>query len=272
VGDPQEVLADPGVDAVVICTRHESHAELVSRSLQAGKHVFCEKPLALTSDELESVMAAAGQAQGILMVGFNRRFSPLLRDMKKFLHQAGGPMTVAYRVSAGRLPEDHWTHDLVQGGGRALGEVCHFVDSLVFLTGSTVLELYASGHGPHSRPRQAHDNLVISLRFADSSVGSILYVADGSPRVGKERVEAFAEQRSAILDDYRALERFTSAEHNRSRLRTQDKGHRQEMADFVEGARTGTPPITLTELDNVTAATLAIVESLRTGRPVHITS
>jgi predicted dehydrogenase len=272
VDEPDEVLGDPQVDAVVICTRHEMHAELSARSLVAGKHVFCEKPLALTAAELESVMAAAQEAEGILMVGFNRRFSPLLAQMRKFLAQGGGPMTLAYRVSAGQLPEDHWTHDLVQGGGRVLGEVCHFVDSLVFLTGSTVTEVYAAGHGPRSRPRQGHDNLIVNLRFADSSVGSIVYVADGSPKVDKERIEGFTGSRSAILEDYRALECFTSGGRERSRLRTQDKGHGQEMADFLDGARMGTAPIPLPQIDNVTAATLGIVESLRTGRPMLLHS
>ncbi len=268
--DGSAVIADPEVDAVVICTRHGSHAGLVVEALTAGKHVFCEKPLALSTDERDSVMNAAGSAPGTLLVGFNRRFSPLLQEMRSFLAAPGTPMTISYRVSAGKLPDDHWTNDLAQGGGRALGESCHFVDSVAFLAGSPVIEVHVSGHGPQSRPVQAYDNLVVNLRFADSGVASVVYVADGSPRVPKERIEGFCGPRTAILDDYTALELFDAGSHDKRRLKAQDKGHRQEIVEFLEAARTGQPAVRLHEIDNVTLATLAIVESLRTGSPVRL--
>ena len=264
------VIADPEVDGVVVTTRHASHAALVVEALTAGKHVFCEKPLALNMDERDAVMQAAATAPGTLLVGFNRRFSPLLREMRSALAAPGVPITLAYRVSAGVLPDDHWIHDLAQGGGRALGEVCHFIDSMSFLAGSPVTDVHASGHGNESRPVQAYDDLVVTLRFADSGVASLVYTASGSPRVPKERIEGFCGTRTALLDDYTALELFDGRRRDKRRLKTQDKGHRQEIVEFVKAVQTGRPAVTLSAIDNVTLATLAVVESLRTGRPVRL--
>jgi predicted dehydrogenase/threonine dehydrogenase-like Zn-dependent dehydrogenase len=268
--DASAVLTDPEVDAVVIATRHGSHASMVTEALMAGKHVFCEKPLALTTEEYETVISAAEGAPGTLMVGFNRRFSPLLRRMAAFLATTAAPATLTYRVSAGQLAPDHWTHDLVEGGGRALGEGCHFVDSLAYLAGSPVIEVHVVGYGPEARPVQAYDNLLITLRFASGSVGSIVYVADGSSGVPKERIEAFSGDRTVILDDYLSLELYRAGSHETERLKTQDKGHRHEVQEFVSGVRAGRPAIALAEIANSTLATLAVVESLRTGRPVRL--
>jgi polar amino acid transport system substrate-binding protein len=268
--DPAALIGDPGVDAVVIATRHSSHAQLTVDALRAGKHVFVEKPLALTTDEYETVIEAAQESSATLMVGFNRRFSPLLRQMRSFLSGPGGPMALTYRVAAGQLAEDHWTHDLVEGGGRALGEGCHFVDSLAYLAGSPITEVHAVGYGPQGRAVQAYDNLVITLRFASASIGCIMYLADGSGRVAKERVEGFSGNRSAILDDYMSLDLYGPSGQETEQLKTQDKGHRQEVVEFLAGARSGRPAIELAEIANTTLATLAIIESLRTGRPVRL--
>jgi len=266
----QAVIADPDVDAVVIATRHADHARLVIEALDGGKHVFCEKPLALTSDELDAAMTAARRARGTLLVGFNRRFSPLLREAAAFLAAPGLPMTLSYRISAGALDDDHWTLDLAQGGGRALGEACHFIDSLSFLTGQAVVEVHASGHAPPGRPVQAQDNLTVSLRFADSGVASLVYVSAGAAGVPKERLEAFCGTRTVMLDDYRALDLYVDHRHDRREPRHQDKGHRHEIAAFLRATRTGEPAIELVEIENTTLATLAIVESLRTGRSVRL--
>jgi predicted dehydrogenase len=153
-----------------------------------------------------------------------------------------------------------------------LGEACHFVDSLSFVAGCPVVEVHACGHGPETRPLQAYDNLVVNLRFADHSVASLVYVSDGSPRLPKERVEGFSGRRTAILDDYVRLDLHDAGRHHRRRLPEQDKGHRREIAEFLRAVRTGQPPLRLSEIDNVTLATLAIVESLRTGRPVGVPS
>ena len=267
-----DVVADERVDAVVIATRHATHAVLAIQALEAGKNVFCEKPLALTLEELESVLAVAATAPGILAVGFNRRFSPLLRGLREFLAESQGRIAAAYRVSAGRLEEDHWTHDLDEGGGRMLGEACHFVDSLRFLAGADVELVHATGYGATGRPVQARDNVAVDLTFRDGSIGSILYVADGSPALPKERLEGYAANRAGVLDDYRSLETFGPSGKRKVRPRRKDKGHAQEVEAFLRAVEHGEPPVALDEVANVSLATLGIVESLRTGRPVRLRS
>jgi predicted dehydrogenase len=268
----EAVVSDPAVDAVAICTRHGSHAALARQALLAGKHVFCEKPLALTREELESVLEVAADSASVLAVGFNRRFSPFLREAREFLAAGPGGLVATYRVSAGRVASDHWVHDLEEGGGRALGEVCHFVDSLVFLAGSPVVEVYATGHGAHGAPIATRDNLALTLRFAGGSVGQILYSAEGASRIPKERLEAFAGSRTAILDDYRSLELSDGRKRSRRKQRTQDKGHDAEIAAFVASTRGGEPAVPVSEIANVSLASIAVVESLQRGVPVSLRS
>jgi polar amino acid transport system substrate-binding protein len=265
------VIADENVDAVIVATRHGTHAELSAQALEAGKHVFCEKPLALTREELESVLAAAAEAPGTLAVGFNRRFSPLLRTLRDFLGGAADHLAASYRVSAGRLDARQWAHDLDEGGGRILGESCHFVDSLTFLAGSPVERVYAVAYGAPELPVQARDNVAIQLTYSNGSIGTILYVSDGSTRVPKERIEVFAGNRTAILDDYRALQLFEPAGKHEASEKRQEKGHQQEVESFLRAVVHGEPVVPVQELANVSLATLAAVESLRTGRPVRLT-
>jgi predicted dehydrogenase/threonine dehydrogenase-like Zn-dependent dehydrogenase len=267
---PAAVIAEESVDAVVIATRHGSHAPLVVEALQAGKHVFTEKPLALTVEELNAVMAAAAESTGILAVGFNRRFAPLLRQLRAFVLSPPAPVAAVYRVSAGRLPPSHWVHDLEQGGGRTLGEVCHFADSLSFITGSPVVEVHSAGYGDPQLAVQARDNVAVTLGFANGSVGSILYVADGSARLPKERLEAFSEGRTAILDDFRTLELLGPEGKDKHGGRRQDKGHRSEIASFLRGIEQREPPVPLTEIANVSLTVLAAVESLRTAQTIRV--
>jgi predicted dehydrogenase len=266
----EALIADEGVDAVVIATRHSTHAELAIQALEAGKHVFCEKPLVLSRDELEAVLSAAARVGRVLAVGFNRRFSPMLSELRHFIAAADGSLSASYRVSAGRLGVDHWTHDLDEGGGRVLGEGCHFVDSLAFLAGAPIERVYAAGYGAPELPVQARDNVAIELSFADGSIGTILYVSDGSPRVPKERVEVYAADRTAFLDDYRTLELFGPSGKREAREKRQEKGHHQEVEAFLRAVERGEPPVPFQELANVSLATLAVVESLRTGRPVRL--
>jgi predicted dehydrogenase len=262
-----EVIADEQVDAVVICTRHGSHAALTQQALEAGKHVFCEKPLALSGEELDRVLRAAQGSAGILSVGFNRRFAPFMRELRAFVSESG-PLTAIYRVSAGAIPGDHWVHDLEEGGGRAIGEGSHFVDSLRFLAGCDVIEVFSAGYGSPGSPLQARDNLAITLRFADGSIGTVVYVADGDSGLGKERLEVFCSQRSAVLDDFLRLELY-GGEKRKSQTRP-GKGHSEEVQEFMKGLLTGTPPVPLHELANVSLAAVAMVESLRTGEPIHL--
>ncbi len=268
--DPQQLIEAPTIDAVVICTRHGSHADLAARALRAGKHVFCEKPLALTSEELDAVLEAAGASDGILAVGFNRRFSPMLTTARRQVVIGGLPAMISYRVAAGQLPLEHWSHDLSQGGGRALGEGCHFVDSIAYLAGSQIASVSAVGYGEPGTPLQARDNLCVTLVMENGSVGSLVYSADGSSRLPKERIELFSGDQTAVIDDYLRLDIYGPGGVTSDKASVQDKGHRDEFRAFVEGIRTGMPPTPLEEIANVSLATLAIVEALRTGQTIEL--
>jgi predicted dehydrogenase len=265
----QALLDDPDVDAVVVCTRHGTHAELATRALRAGKHVFCEKPLALRAEELQQLLEVARRTPRIVAVGFNRRFSPLAVRLRRFLSSGTGPISVTYRVSAGALTPSHWVHDLGEGGGRILGEVCHFVDTLAFLAGSPIAEVHAEGFSRIGAPAAAQDNVAVVLRHAGGSVGTIVYVAGSAPGVGKERIEAFGSAGVGILDDYRLLELHTETTE-RVGGRRQQKGHAEEIAAFLDGVRCGIAPVALEEITNVSRATFGIVQSLCTGAPVTV--
>jgi len=270
--DAAAVISDEDVDAIVVATRHATHAELSIRALEAGKHVFCEKPLALTREQLEAVVALAAGGRAILAVGFNRRFAPLLRELREFLAAPTGQLAASYRVSAGRLEKGHWIYELDEGGGRILGEVCHFIDALRFLAGADIHRVHATAYGGPQVPLQARDNVAVNLAFEDGSIGTILYVADGSPSVAKERLEAFTDDRTAILDDYRALQLLGPGRTRKAGSRRRDKGHQQEVAAFLRAVAHGEPPVALAEIANVSLATLAVVESIRTARPVQLES
>lgn len=266
--DEAAVIEDPNVDAVVIATRHGSHAELATRALESGKHVFCEKPLALDEEELWRVLEAARQSGSILLVGFNRRFSPLLRELNSFV--GDGRLLANYRISAGKIPPSAWVHDLEQGGGRIVGEVCHFLDALVYLAGAPVRAVSAAAIDEPSLPLQARDSVVVNLTLGDGSVGTISYVAAGSAALPKERLEVFAGERTGILDDYRSLELYGGGDMRKQESRQQDKGHGEEIRAFLEGLREGVSPVDLDETENVSLAALAVVESLRTGATVGV--
>jgi predicted dehydrogenase len=268
--DELDVIEDSDVDAVVIATRHSSHAELATLALAAGKHVFCEKPLALEQAELMRVVEAARESRRILLVGFNRRFSPLLKDVFAFI--GNSRVVVNYRISAGQIPPSSWVHDLEQGGGRILGELCHFLDSLAYLADARIRTIAAVALEEASVPLQARDNVVVSVNLEDGSVGTITYVAAGSARVPKERVEVFANDRTAILDDYRLLELYGDGQMRKQAARRQDKGHLAEVRAFIKAIDAGTSPVDLEMVENVSLAGLAVIESLRTGSAVRIGS
>ncbi|MCB0862239.1 MAG: bi-domain-containing oxidoreductase [Solirubrobacterales bacterium] len=265
------VCQDEGVDAVVIATRHDSHAEYARSALDSGKHVFCEKPLATDVAGLDSVMEAASGSGRILAVGFNRRFAPMVRQLQGHIRQVPGPITATFRVSAGLLPPDHWTHDIEIGGGRIVGEGCHFIDVLRFVVGEPIESVYAAGHGHPENPVKAKDRVSLTLSFADGSSGQVTYAGQGSPKVSKERLEVFGNGGlSAIMDDYGSLELYSGSQVKRSSAKTKDKGHAEEIASFVAAVKGEGDPVPLEEIGNVSYATLAAVRSLETGRPVRV--
>jgi predicted dehydrogenase len=257
------VIADPDADTIFIATRHDTHARFAAEALRAGKHVFCEKPLALDSKGLAEVMAAAREAPGTLTVGFNRRFAPLLQKAKAALEPRSGPLVMLYRINAGAIPGDSWIQR-EEGGGRIVGEVCHFVDALTFVAGSLPVEAQALA------ARNRVDAVSILVRFADGSTGTIVYSSLGDAGVPKEYVEAFADGRVIQLDDFRRLT-VTRRGKSATSKGAQDKGQQGLVAAFLEAARgKRDAPIPLLELVAVTEATFAIEESLRTGGPVRI--
>ncbi|HEY8494680.1 MAG TPA: Gfo/Idh/MocA family oxidoreductase, partial [Myxococcota bacterium] len=266
----EEVIAHPDVDVVFVLTRHDLHAPLVIRALEAGKHVFTEKPLALSHEELDAIAKAREAAPGDVMVGFNRRFAPLVGELAEHFAGRTHPLVMIYRVNAGFLPREHWVHDPVEGGGRILGEACHFVDLLHHLAGAPPVRVSAECIAGGSRFR-GDDNVIATLRFADGSIGTVIYTAAGDDRMPKERLEAFGEGGVAILDDFRSLELARGGRRRSERSARQDKGFREEMSRFLAAVRSGGPmPIPFEQSLASSRATLAVLDALRTGAPVEL--
>jgi len=266
-----QLVQDPNVNTVLIATRHHLHAGQVLAALEAGKNVFCEKPLCLSEDELREIVRsyfAARPQKPELMVGFNRRFAPMTARLKSFFAGISEPLFLHCRVNAGSLPPDHWVNDPEQGGGRILGEVCHFVDLLLHLAGSPIISVEAKPLGDSGRNGES---ALASLQFANSSQGTITYLSTGDRAFSKERLEVFGGGAVAALDDFRRLElsRRGRRETLRSRWR-QDKGHHAEWTAFVESIRRGQAATAFDELICSSLATLRLKESLATGKRVTV--
>ena len=266
-----EILNDDEVNLVIIATPHNLHAELACRALLQGKHVFVEKPVALNDEELERVLETAANSDKQLMVGFNRRFSPLARQAKEFFAARHAPLSISYRVNAGRIPKSHWLQDAREGGGRIIGEVCHFVDLMQFLTDASPTRAYAESITSRNEETVDEDNVFITLKFSDGSNGSIAYLAEGDKSMPKERVEIFCEGNSFVLDDFRSATAYRNGREETTKLRRQDKGQADETravcAVVVKGQAA---PIALEDLAATTRATFRIRESLRTGQAMSV--
>ena len=271
VSNAEEVLDDPDINLVVIGTRHDSHAELARKALERGKNVFVEKPLALDDDQLDQVLLAAANSTGKLMVGFNRRYSPLARRAKEFFADRNTPLSIVYRVNAGRIPKEHWTQDAVEGGGRIVGEVCHFIDLMQFLTDSTPVSVFAESMSAKSDKTVDADSVFITLRFADGSNGSIAYLSEGDKSLPKERVEIFGGGRTFVLDDYRRATLHKDGREEQVTLKSQDKGQQSQVHEVCACVLQGTEaPIRVNDLTATTRATFRILDSLREHRPLEI--
>jgi predicted dehydrogenase len=269
--DEHRLVNDPAINAIVIATRHHLHAAQVLAALAAGKHVFCEKPLCLNEIDLRKIVHAHATASRslLLMVGFNRRFAPLALKMKSFLKPIKEPLALHYRVNAGSVSRDHWVNDPEQGG-RILGEVCHFVDFLTFLTGSLPIEVETKSVSSYDQT--SDENVIISLRFANGSQGTISYLSNGDRSYSKERVEVFGGGAVAVLEDFRRLElaRLGKKQNFSSRFR-QDKGHRAELEAFAAAIRgEGQIPVPFEEIVSSTLATLRAAESRSSGKPCEV--
>lgn len=261
-----EVLTDPEINVIAVLTRHNQHARQVNEALRLGKHVFCEKPLALNEAELSEILANLEQPQApLMMVGFNRRFAPFALRLKEFMGAAGEPMVAHYRINAGYLPLTHWTQDPAVGGGRIIGEGCHFVDFLTFLTGCKPVMVAAQSLPDLGRYQR--DNVVLTLTFADGSLGTIHYLANGDKSVPKERVEVFCGGRVGLLDDFRSLELIKDGRRQASANRmAQDKGHHAAWEAFLKAVKaSGTPPIPYEQISAVHRAVFCAARELANG-------
>jgi len=269
-----EIICNPSINTVVIATRHHLHARQVLAALREGKNVFCEKPLCLSEDDLRAICGArlemASSSRPVLMVGFNRRFAPMVQRMKAFLKPISEPLALHYRVNAGYLPPDHWVNDREQGGGRILGEVCHFVDLLGVLASSPVIEVSARTLGASGR--YSADNVMVSLRFSNGSEGAIHYLANGDRSFSKERIEVFGGACTAVLNDFRHLELIRNGRKESVHARwRQDKGHRAEWAAFADSVKSGgESPIPLDQIVASTLSTIRIDESAATGHSITL--
>ncbi|MEJ2010176.1 MAG: bi-domain-containing oxidoreductase [Acidobacteriota bacterium] len=267
--DANELLDDPSINTIFIATRHHLHAPLVSAALERGKNVFVEKPLCVNEEELDGIVKAYRAADSVLTVGFNRRFSPFARGCRKFFEGLAEPLSILYRVNAGRLPGTHWIYDPQQGHGRVIGEICHFVDMIQFLASSDPVEVQAWPMG--GTGGDAEDNLQVRVVLADGSCGDILYLSSGDSSVPKERVEVFGRERTAVCDDYKRSWFYRDSRSRSKSLFRQNKGHQEELQAFIDAlTRDGKAPIPFGSLVLTTRTTFCIRESFRSGHAVKV--
>ncbi len=264
-----EIINDPNINTAAILTRHDTHADLVIKALKAGKHVFVEKPLAINSDQLSAISKQLVKNENCLLtVGFNRRFAPLAQLLSTFYQDRKEPLYAHYRVNAGYIPLNHWTQNPEQGGGRIIGEACHFIDFITFLVGAPPVSVTA--HALPDNGKYREDNVSMTFTFPDGSMGVVDYLANGDKSFPKERVEVFCGGKIAVLDDFRALELIEDGKKKEIRG-AQDKGWKNEMLAFAKAIREGSqPPIPYEQLIGVTKATFAAVESLRSRNAIDI--
>jgi len=273
--DQRKIVDDPEIGTVFIATRHNLHAEAVVEALRAGKQVFVEKPLAMNDEELDRIIKTAnaeGKKHGnSVMVGFNRRFAPLVLEMKEFFAEAAGPLALTYRINAGALPSTHWTRDPLEGGGRIIGEVCHFVDLMQHFAGAPPSAVNAVALGGGSRPAGDDDSVVITIRFEDGSVGTITYAANGDAGMPKEHLEVCSTGRSAVLNNFRMLTLYRQGTAIERKRATVDKGHHEELTRYMAAAMGGGPlPISFEESVAATRATFRVMDSLKLGTWVRV--
>jgi predicted dehydrogenase len=256
-----DILNDSEVSAVLITTRHDAHARMCIEALRARKHVFVEKPLALNQAELNEIIEVYQQSGKTLTVGFNRRFSPFAQDVKKQLGNSNTPINVIATMNAGEISANHWTQDMNIGGGRIIGEACHLIDLITYLSGSLVESVVMNAMGQN--PAENTDNASILLKYQNGSTGVINYFANGNKGYSKERIEVYSQGRTMIIDNFKKSEYYGTKSSGMSR--SQDKGHSEQFRLFLERLKNGGEAIIpIEEIINTSRASLAAVESLKT--------
>lgn len=271
--DYRALLDDQSIDAVVIATRHSLHARVVQEALQAGKHIFVEKPLCVNEDELTQLSEAYARAEGsrLVMVGFNRRFSPLAEKLKAPLRQRAGGFMISGRINVGPLAREHWVNSPGEGGGRIIGEFCHFVDFCQYLTDSTPVEVFAQALRHSGSQASPDDDVSVALRFRDGSVAALVYTASGDRAYSRERFEVFCDGKVAMLDDFRLVEIVERGRRRVTRSWNQELGYAEELSAFIRAVQGRTPnPLPFEEARSSTLTTFRVVESLAQGHPLSI--
>ena len=263
-----EVLQDDLINSVLITTRHNLHAPMVINGLKSGKNVFVEKPLALNNEELDSIIKAYQESNNTLTVGFNRRFSPFASKMKSVIGQSETPINVIATMNAGMIPSNVWVHDLAIGGGRIIGEACHFIDLITYLTGSKVISVCMNAMG--TSPEASTDNATLLLKYENGSTGVINYFANGSKSYSKERVEVYSQERTLVLDNWRVLKGYGFKGFKKMKSKM-DKGHKAQFSLLTNQINNGgNAIIPFDELINTTKASFAAIESLKTNSWIHV--
>lgn len=266
--DYTSILNDDSVDLVLVTTRHNLHAKMVAEVLEANKHVFVEKPLALNKEELNSILEVFKRRNKTITVGFNRRFAPLAQKMKSLLGKSDTPINVIATMNAGAIPPSVWVHDMEIGGGRIIGEACHYIDLCSYLTGSKVISVCMNAMG--TNPEENTDNASILLKYENGSNAVINYFSNGSKAYSKERVEVYHQERTLVMDNWRKLKGFGFRGFSSARS-GQDKGHFNQFSLLVDSVKKGGEPIIpMDEIVNTTLASFAAIESLKTGNWIKV--
>ncbi|MFC4712921.1 bi-domain-containing oxidoreductase [Planococcus dechangensis] len=258
--DVNHVIDDNEINTILITTRHDTHAELVKKSLINNKHVFVEKPLCLNREELDEIKQIPHEK--LLMVGFNRRFSPHVVKMKQLLSTIHQPKAIIITVNAGSIPTDHWTQDIEIGGGRIIGEGCHFIDLARHIADSEIAKVQSIKMNVPGE-EQLEENVLINIAFKDGSIANIQYLANGNKSYPKERIEVFTSGKVLSLDNFKSLTGYGWKDFSKLKTRSQDKGHAEGIKRFIEGVENGTSPIPLNEIYEVTEATFDVIDQLR---------
>ncbi len=271
--DYNEILKDESIDAVIILTPHSQHKKMVIDALIAGKHVFVEKPLCISEEELLEIDEVYRnlEKKPVLMVGYNRRFSKHSEKVKQFLGSKINPSVINYRVNAGFVPPDHWVHSEEEGGSRIVGEICHFIDMLIYLTNSYPVKVFAERVRGDNRSVLNSDNISITLSFNDGSIGSIIYSASGDKAFSRELVEVFCDGKTAVIQDYRKSETFFNGRRKKFKTMNQDMGYGEELRHFVALIKgKENPRLRYEEIYYSTLTIFKIIESLQKGLPINI--
>jgi polar amino acid transport system substrate-binding protein len=272
--DYRRIIEDEEINAILVATRHDLHAKIVEEILSHGKPVFVEKPLAINEDELKKVIDTyRNSSNPWLMIGFNRRFSPHTKWVKEFLGKKLGPYVINYRVNAGYIPKTHWVQDKGVGGGRIIGEVCHFVDFIQFITGEKPVSVYAKKIKTEDKRIVEEDNIEIILSMEDGSIASISYISVGDSSYPKERIEIFGDGKVAVIEDFRESRLYSGGKKRIFKTSKVDKGHREEMETFIDSILGGlSPPIPFEDMVITSLTTFRIIDSLKGDEPQPISN